>query len=437
VGGDHRNLRNVAATPEGTQAVSGTEDPGKLARAAEHIPVVPALDGFRAAAVIGVLLWHCWGRSGNASGEGIGRLAACVFPSSIYVLFIISGFVMFLPTAARGRFGSVRAYALRRVARIAPAYYLSLVIVLVMFPLLLPPNSDIANPSAAAVLAHFGFVFQPLRIIDPDTYQAGFQVNGPVWTLSVEAAFYVLLPLVALPFYRRPVLGLALAFAIAILWRVLVYDPELPGVYLNQLPFWTGALAVGMAAALAFVRITRSGYEQRARRFAVPLQLCSLAALAVLAWVAGGQASGGLVDTYISAQRSIVISTAFPLLMGTFMLATAFASGPTSRPFTNHFVRWVGDRSYGIYVIHFVVLTFAVFELGVPAQRGGALEFAKWVAIVLPPSMLYGWASYRFVELPVRLRARRVSRRWQARPAGVPPAFADSPAAVTSGRRDR
>ena len=435
MGGD---LGNVSApTPEVVRAVAGTEDPGKLARAAEHIPVVPALDGFRAAAVIGVVLWHCWGRSGNPSGEGIGRLAAGVFPSSIYVLFIISGFVMFLPTAARGRFGSVRAYALRRVARIAPAYYLSLVVVLALFPLLVPPNLTVPDPSAANVLAHFGFVSQPLRIIDPPTYKAGFNVNGPLWTLSVEATFYVLLPLVAVPFFRRPVVGLAVAFAIAILWRVFVYDPSQPGVYLNQLPFWAGAIAVGMAAAWAFVRIMRSAYEPRARRLAVPAQLCSLAALAVLAWVAGGQGTGGFDETYVSAQRSIAISTAFPLMLGAFMLATAFASGVTSRPFTNRAARWVGDRSYGIYVIHFVVMMFAVLQLDVAAQRGGALEFAKWVAIVLPPSMLYGWASYQLAELPVRRWARRVSRRWRQQPAGVPSGVATQAAAVTSGRRDR
>jgi peptidoglycan/LPS O-acetylase OafA/YrhL len=101
------------------------------------------------------------------------------------------------------------------------------------------------------------------------------------------------------------------------------------------------------------------------------------------------------------------------------MLATAFATGVTSRPFTNRAARWFGDRTYGIYVIHYVVIAFAVFELGIPAQRGGTLEFVKWVAIVLPPSLLYGWASYQLVELPARRWARRVSRRWQPRPVGM------------------
>jgi peptidoglycan/LPS O-acetylase OafA/YrhL len=417
---------------------TGTDDPGKLGRAAEHIPVVPALDGFRAAAVIGVILWHCWGRSGNESGEGFGRLVAGVLPISIYVLFIISGFVMFLPTAARGRFGSVRAYALRRVARIVPAYYLSLVIVLALFPLLVPPNLADSDPSVANVLAHFGLVFEPLRLVDSSTYLAGFGVNGPVWTLSVEAGFYLLLPLIALPFYRRPLLGLAIAFAIAIIWRLVIFDEAEPAVYVNQLPFWAGALAIGMASAWAFVRIVQSSYEEHARRLAVPAQICALAVLAVLAWIAGGQGEGsGGPDTFVAAERSIALSTALPLVAAAFMLATAFASGVTSRPFTNRTVRWVGDRSYGIYVIHFVVILFAVLQLDIAAQRGGALEFAKWVAIVLPPSLLYGWASYKAVELPVRRWARRVSRRWQARPAGAAPALGEPATAVAPGRRER
>jgi peptidoglycan/LPS O-acetylase OafA/YrhL len=422
--------------PDRAQVVAGTDDPGKIARAAEHIPVVPALDGFRAAAVIGVLLWHCWGRSGNSSGEGLGRLAAGVFPSSIYVLFIISGFVMFLPTAARGRFGSVRAYALRRIARIAPAYYLSLVIVLALFPMLVPPGLPLSDPSAANVLAHFGFVFQPLRIFEPGMYPAGFGVNGPVWTLSVEALFYAVLPLVAVPFFRRPLVGLAIAFGVAVLWRVLASDLG-PAVFVNQLPFWTGSLGVGIAAAWAFVRIGRGPYDALARRVALPVQVCALCALAALAWVAGGQADGGGADTYIAAQRSIPISTAFPIVLGTFMLATAFASGLTSRPFTNRPMRWVGDRSYGVYVIHYVVISLAAFELGVAAQRGGLLEFAKWVAIVLPPSLLYGWASYQLVELPARRWARRVSSRWRQPPVATEPVLAAAPAAMTSERHDR
>jgi peptidoglycan/LPS O-acetylase OafA/YrhL len=100
-------------------------------------------------------------------------------------------------------------------------------------------------------------------------------------------------------------------------------------------------------------------------------------------------------------------------------------------------VRWVGDRSYGVYVIHYVVMAFAVFELGVAGQRGGALEFGKWVAIVLPASLLYGWASYQLVELPARRWARRVSRRWQHRPVATEPVLAGAPAAMTSERSER
>ena len=55
----------------------------------------------------------------------------------LVILFVVSGFVLFLPTAARGgRFGDVGAYALRRAARILPAYWLSLVVAIVLLAVL-------------------------------------------------------------------------------------------------------------------------------------------------------------------------------------------------------------------------------------------------------------------------------------------------------------
>src|SRR5207244_2738331 len=82
------------------------------ARAASGIPVIPALDGFRGVAILMVVAWHCWSFSGNESSSAVGRLMAGLVPNGIVVLFILSGFVIFLPTAARGRFGSVCAFAL-------------------------------------------------------------------------------------------------------------------------------------------------------------------------------------------------------------------------------------------------------------------------------------------------------------------------------------
>jgi peptidoglycan/LPS O-acetylase OafA/YrhL len=360
-----------------------------------------------------VVAWHCWNLSGNLSDDAVGRLAAGLLPNGIYLLFLISGFVMFLPTAARGRFGSVRAYAVRRVARIAPAFYLSLAILLIFWPAFVPPSAQFEYPGAAAVLGHATFLFQPLALIDDVTFAAGFHANGPVWTLSVEALFYVTLPLVAMPFWRHPVWGLAIALGIAIAWRLATDE-------INQLPFWIGALAAGMAAAQGYVRLRAVEAQARLRRLALLVQLLALAALVALAWVAGGQDVVGGRQSYLASIESIPISTLFPLVLGVLVLATAFAPGPVSWLVTNHVARWVGDRSYGVYVIHALVMRYMILHFLRPDRSGGFAEFGKWFLIVGSVSMVYAWASYRFVELPIRRWARSVAARWQTAAAPVP-----------------
>ena len=380
---------------------------------------MPALDGLRGLAVFMVVAWHCWNVSGNASDSAVGRLAAGLLPNGIYLLFLISGFVMYLPTAARGRFGNVRAYALRRVARIVPAYYLSLAILLVFWPAFVAPGM-IEYPSAANVIAHLTFLFQPLALIDDTTFAAGFAVNGPVWTLPVEAMFYLLLPLLAVPFWRHPVWGLAIALGIAIGWRLATDE-------INQFPFWIGALAAGMAAAQGYVRLQELQARKRFRTVALCVQLLAVAALVALAWVAGGQDGVGDRASYLVSIRSIPISALFPLVLGLLVLATAYAPRYTSWPVTNRAARWVGDRSYGVYVIHALVIRYIILHVFRPDRMGGFPEFAKWFLIAGGVSMVYGWASYRFVELPIRRWARRVAKAWQTSPAAPRIAEAQRP----------
>ena len=398
-----------------------TADPGKEDRAARGIPVVPALDGLRGLAVFMIVAWHVWNLTGNNSSDTLGRLVAGLVPHGIQLLFLISGFVMFLPTAARGRFGSVRAYALRRIARIVPAFYLSLVILLLFWSQFVAPAEPIEYPGPLAVLVQFTFLFQPLTLIDDPTFAPGFGANGPAWTLSVEAFFYFTLPFVAVRFRRNPIWGLLIALAISIGWR-LAFEGE--G---NQLPFWIGALAAGMAAAQAYVRLSALQPAERVRRLALPVQLLALVALVVLGWVQGGEEVVGSREAFHASIQSIPLSTVFPLLLGVLAVATALAPSWASWLVTNRAARWVGDRSYGVYLAHALVFRYIALHFMRPDRTGGLPEFAKWFVLVGAGSMVYGWASYRFVELPIRRWARGVARGWQSSTAPSPVAEAQRP----------
>ena len=116
---------------------------------------------------------------------------------------MVSGFVMYLPTAVRGGdFGRVSSFAIGRVARIIPAYWLALVVALILLAAL----SEL--PPAWSVLAHFTMFQTPALLVDGPvvvngaqvgSFALGFGVVPPVWTMSVETAFYLVLPLVAVP----------------------------------------------------------------------------------------------------------------------------------------------------------------------------------------------------------------------------------------------
>ena len=98
-------------------------------------------------------------------------------------------------------------------------------------------------------------------------------------------------------------------------------------------------------------------------------------------------------------------------------------------------VRKLGDISYGIFLIHLVVITYVVrllFEHSTanPSQyeivnaNGGLGTFVALAVIVLPLSVGYGYFSGRYLEQPIRRWAHRFGRRAQVVPASQPTAKA-------------
>jgi peptidoglycan/LPS O-acetylase OafA/YrhL len=109
------------------------------------------------------------------------------------------------------------------------------------------------------------------------------------------------------------------------------------------------------------------------------------------------------------------------------MVATALGPMRWQRPFAHPFARWLGDISYGMYLIHFVIITYAVRLLftpstGLPGVAQGDGSFGTFVALaalVLPLTVLYGYISGRYLEQPIRRWAQRFGRRQQERAAGT------------------
>jgi peptidoglycan/LPS O-acetylase OafA/YrhL len=424
----------------GAEPLAAARDPGKERRRAAGIPVVPAFDGYRAYAIAGIVVLHVLIYSGALGAAGTGwaaQLVQATLGQLIDVLFVISGFVVFLPAAARsGDLGDLRAYAVRRAARLAPAYWLVLVLVLVLIAVI-PLDRPLALPGPGAVAVHAAFLQAPAALLHP--LALGFGVDGPVWTLSLEVAFYGLLPLVARWYFRRPLLGLALAALLTAAWHeaiihlgavlsALDMHPagtevlRLSATGLMQFPFFAFSFALGMTGAWAYVRLRDSHAAEVVRRRVALAQLASLVALVVCGYlVARRSPAGGILLGAETGRLAPLLALGYSASLATLMVATALGANRWQRPFTRPLARRLGDVSYGVYLIHVVVATYAVeLLLGAAKQPGAASHLvhgdgdigtvATLATIVMPLSLLYGYASARFLEQPVRRWAARFGR---------------------------
>jgi peptidoglycan/LPS O-acetylase OafA/YrhL len=387
--------------------------------------VVPAIDGMRGLAALLVAVFHCWVSADAPLGGGALRGLVASFGRGVDFFFVISGFVLFLPVVLHGgSFGDVRGYLVRRVARIVPAYYVSLVVQALSVPWLTSFAMPFASVGGWLVfVAHLLFLQHemPASLAHATGFSGdvvGFNVNGVLWSLSIEAVFYAVLPLVAVRFFRRPVRSLVLAVLGSLAWRALaLHTPALLGApagggpamprLLDQFPAFCAHFAFGMTGALLFVHATESG---RWRAPGAGLRAVVLAIVALLFWtmIEHGLSVGPPL-TFARQVRDLLPALLFALLLTIAAIAPVW---PLS-VFTWPRARWLGDVSYGVFLWHHPLILL-VRRVAPFAQGKGDANFLTMCALVLPASLLLGWLSRRFVEEPVILWARRRTRRAHA-----------------------
>jgi peptidoglycan/LPS O-acetylase OafA/YrhL len=383
------------------------------------------MDGFRALAIFWVFLIHIWISAGRPELDG-GLFRAVVAQGylGVDILFIVSGFVLFLPVAVNGgSIGSVRLYALRRAVRLVPPYFLALLVVLA-FHDWINPAAVVPMPwdgwhGAWAWLSHMLFV--QMYAVAPDL-AVGFAVVPAVWTLTVEMTFYFVLPFVARAFHRRPLVWTAAALAAAELWQAVVTPAGMgpttfPGFAvfraIPSFPTYMGHFALGMLGAWLYVRYRDRAGQRMWRSATVACQVVTGGAL--LAFFVHRTANSSAGTTYLIER---VDSGYVAILAAAFMLVTALAPRWAYRPFSNPLISGMGDASYGVYLTHFLLIQIAITGLGVMVD-GSSAVFWQLAFFTIPPAIALGYLSCRFVEQPARAWARR--RPPKARVPDYPP----------------
>jgi len=353
---------------------------------------------------------------------------------------VISGYLITALLLAewrqRGRI-DLKTFWLRRARRLLPALYVLLVVSLAFAVVFLP--GEVAG-LRGDVLAAFGYVTNWYLIFGQESY---FEAVGRpsllqhLWSLAVEEQFYLIWP---------PILALGLCFGATRLRQrrlltvvllgagasavamALLYTP---GVDPSRIYYGTDTRATGLlfGAALAFVwspgvryrpseaRRALAGRGRFRRRWGwtapLLLDILGFVALGGLVWLChhlgefqpflyrGGFALVGLATT------ATIMAVVHPY---TLVGARLLGSAP---------LRWVGVRSYGIYLWHWPVFMVTRPELDVP------FDGPYLLALRLAATVILADLSYRYIETPIRrgtlgrawrtLREARGPLRWRLR----------------------
>jgi peptidoglycan/LPS O-acetylase OafA/YrhL len=356
---------------------------------------LPMLDGLRAVAALAVLLTHVAFQTGEVQ-RGAGGAVLGRFDAGVAVFFVLSGFLLHRPYArARltgGRWPSTRRYAVRRAARILPAYWLALTAVAV------------TSSVPADVLATHVWLGQ--------TY-TGPLLGGftQTWSLCTEVAFYAALPLLAVAARRWEAAVLAGCVAVSYLYIATVHLLDLPQRALLWLPGHLDWFAAGMAVAVVAERL-RSGVPGPASRLLAGLAqwpgTCWAAAGALL-WLVATPVAGPLTLAPLAGPAALAKEVGYALV-GLLLLVPAALGSPASglgAVLCSPAARWLGRISYGVFLWHLLVLR-GVYEVTGWEPFAGRM----WTVAVLTAAGAVGVAalSWVLVERPLlRLAHQRTS----------------------------
>lgn len=380
-------------------------DPAPKAGAAR----LPLFDPLRAIAALSIVGYH-----GVIAGRGLPDPLGWLAPFGVQldlgvpIFFVISGFLLYRPFAiaslARpGAIPSLSKYALGRLLRIVPAFWVALTVTIIVGRI--GGFDALQFPGGEARYFAFAQVYWP---------ESALEGMGAAWSLDTELAFYLLLPALAAlvvvagtrtahrwRLSQIAVIGSLIAFGVLyktvlIPWEQLgTGEDRLP--WILTLPAYVDVFGAGMALAAISAWIDSGRSAGRAvegilRRPAIFLALAA-AAFLVLGLTEIRHLTGQ--GEYL-ALRGLQTTVALSLVI---VVAFSPAAVISAKVFGHRALQWLGERSYSIFLIHPMV-AFVVFPVLNVAESGGAIRYTLAWSGYLAGSLILSELSYRYVEVP-------------------------------------
>lgn len=344
--------------------------------------------GLRALAVVGVILYHL--DPNRFMGGYLG----------VPIFLVLSGYLvtdhMFHSYEEKGSYNN-KGFYLRRVKKLYPQM-ITLLWVCSAYILLFQQN--LLNKLNQIVITNLLNVYNFWQIFNGQSYFERFASNESpfihLWTMSIEGQFYIVWPLVIfllvkfvkrknIRFWILTAFTLASAIEMAILFK--------PGVDTSRIYYGTDTrfFSLGLGAMLAVVWPTWKLRQEVKPQDSRLLDIVGAVSLVAILWMAMSPAFNP-VQGFVYRGGMFL----FSIVTTIFVAVIAHPGSHWNKWLTNPVFKWIGSRSYGIYLWQFPIMIF--FEDKVKDLADHVILYRLIeIALILIVSEL----SYRFIERPM------------------------------------
>ena len=363
------------------------------------------VDHLRAFAVIMVVLYHSTQilrpvATGEAPGTGpdwlysTNPLQTFVFEghTGVALFMVLSGFIFTIGTL--GRDVAYLPFLRNRLLRIYPLYLLLLLV-------------GVSAASRDFDLVTFLRGLLPISNFGP--IAVGGVWGMMFWAVAVEMQFYLVFPFLIRMLNRTGPRALVALIAVMVVIRTLAVASD-PGLDVNGLTYYS---LVGRLDQFLLGMLVAWVYTRHRDRLGWPVLLVSAALVPTMLWVFNqlhGYTGGG-------AWR--VIWTDVEGVVWAGFIGAYVALFERSRSRLSRLLAGLGELTYSVYLLHFVVITVVVNHPGFLVPLGGAVSsaFVTGLVVVLPVVVAISVLTFRAVERPfLDLRGRYVSAATAPRP---------------------
>jgi peptidoglycan/LPS O-acetylase OafA/YrhL len=356
---------------------------------------VASLTGIRAVAALLVVATHAAYTTGKYI-EGYFGLVCARMEMGVPIFFVLSGFLLFRPwvksLATGGPEPSLRRYARHRVRRIMPAYVVTVLIAYVIY------HFRTAGPNPGHTW--IGLLRNlTLTQIYTFRYLPGFLHQGltQMWSLAVEAAFYVVLPLLAYLLLvvlcgrqwrpRLLLFGLGTLMLISPVWLVVVHlTTSVP----NGARLWLPTYLIWFLAGMSLTVLQ----AMRVRCYA----FIALPLAVVCYFIASTPIAGDPTTSPLGLSQALYKAVFYAAISGLAVAPLALGNqGWYSRFLATRPMVWIGEISYEIFLIHLITMEFAMVYVMRDHVYTGSMAglFLATMVLTIP----LAWLLHRFTRV--------------------------------------